>query len=213
MRTFALNAKLTKDATVKSTTYTAAHTIFELTLGPVTFVLGFFSPVSLSNFVRQSLSFSYLTLKLSASFQLPFGSTRTSMILELARVTQQRQLIRLMELIDCISCLSGILGLARRSGYGSLRRRSLCIAAFRHPQCFETVISTWEPVHSPKCFRQDWCGELKSNSLENFWVKWRCRCFSPQLQHCYRHPVSRVCYRILQLENDQSSWESSNWIL
>ena len=61
------NDQSRKDATVLSATYTASHTVFELTAGEATFALDFFSPVSPSNFVRQSLPFSHLTINASST--------------------------------------------------------------------------------------------------------------------------------------------------
>ncbi|KAL8730104.1 MAG: hypothetical protein Q9166_004303 [cf. Caloplaca sp. 2 TL-2023] len=49
-------------ATVFSAEYTSTHTIFTLTAGNATVKLDFLSPVSPSNYVRQSLPFSYLTI-------------------------------------------------------------------------------------------------------------------------------------------------------
>lgn len=47
-------------ATVRRAEFTATHTLFDLTAGPVSLTLDFFSPVSPSNYVRQSLPFSKL---------------------------------------------------------------------------------------------------------------------------------------------------------
>ena len=52
----------TKSATLKSGNYTSTHSSFEITAGNALLTLDFFSPVSLSNYVRQSLPFSYLTI-------------------------------------------------------------------------------------------------------------------------------------------------------
>ena len=41
---------------------TATHTYITMKAGPVTFQLDFFSPVSLTNYVRQSIPYSYLTV-------------------------------------------------------------------------------------------------------------------------------------------------------
>jgi hypothetical protein len=51
-------AKGTKTGFVKGATYTSTHSIFELTTGAVDVKLDFFSPVSPSNYLRQSLPFS-----------------------------------------------------------------------------------------------------------------------------------------------------------
>jgi hypothetical protein len=45
-------------AVVRSAEYTATHSIFKLDAGPVGFTLDFFSPISPSNYLRQSLPFS-----------------------------------------------------------------------------------------------------------------------------------------------------------
>ena len=50
--------KGTKSGIVKGATYTSTHSIFELTTGAVDVKLDFFSPVSPSNYLRQSLPFS-----------------------------------------------------------------------------------------------------------------------------------------------------------
>jgi hypothetical protein len=47
-----------KSAVVKGASYTSTHSIFMLTAGPVDLHLDFFSPVSPSNYLRQSLPFS-----------------------------------------------------------------------------------------------------------------------------------------------------------
>ncbi|GAB1195206.1 hypothetical protein APSETT444_004461 [Aspergillus pseudonomiae] len=52
-------------AIVSSAEYTSTHSIFTLSAGPATFTLDFFSPVSPSNHLRQSLPFSYLTVSIS----------------------------------------------------------------------------------------------------------------------------------------------------
>lgn len=54
-------------ATVVSAEYTATHTLFVLDAGSTTFTLDFFSPVSPTNYLRQSLPFSYLTISVRAS--------------------------------------------------------------------------------------------------------------------------------------------------
>ncbi|KAL4927013.1 putative glutaminase [Aspergillus undulatus] len=51
-----------RPATVRTAEYTATHSIFTLTAGSVIFMLDFFSPISPSNYLRQSLPFSYLTV-------------------------------------------------------------------------------------------------------------------------------------------------------
>jgi hypothetical protein len=50
------------NATVVSASYTSTHSIFVLQAGGARFTLDFFSPVSATNFVRQSLPFSYLSV-------------------------------------------------------------------------------------------------------------------------------------------------------
>ncbi|KAF7595094.1 hypothetical protein BBP40_007298 [Aspergillus hancockii] len=52
-------------AVVSSAEYTSTHSVFTLSAGSVTFTLDFFSPVSPSNYLRQSLPFSYLTVSVS----------------------------------------------------------------------------------------------------------------------------------------------------
>lgn len=47
-----------RPATVHRAEFTATHSLFHLTAGPVSFTLDFFSPVSPSNYERQSLPFS-----------------------------------------------------------------------------------------------------------------------------------------------------------
>lgn len=54
-------------ASVVSADYTATHTLFVLSAGITTFTLDFFSPVSPTNYLRQSLPFSYLTISIRAS--------------------------------------------------------------------------------------------------------------------------------------------------
>jgi hypothetical protein len=49
-----------RPAEVRRAEFTATHTIFDLVAGPVAVTLDFFSPVSPSNYVRQSLPFSGL---------------------------------------------------------------------------------------------------------------------------------------------------------
>lgn len=48
----------TKPGTVRSAEYTATHSIFTVSAGHVLFTLDFLSPVSPSNYLRQSLPFS-----------------------------------------------------------------------------------------------------------------------------------------------------------
>lgn len=50
----------TSKASVVSASYTSTHSIFTLTAGSAKFELDFFTPVSPSNYVRQSLPFSKL---------------------------------------------------------------------------------------------------------------------------------------------------------
>ncbi|MCJ1387201.1 hypothetical protein MMC18_000041 [Xylographa bjoerkii] len=54
-------------AVVTGAEYTSTHTIFNLTAENASFSLDFFSPVSPSNYVRQSYPFSYLTINAEAS--------------------------------------------------------------------------------------------------------------------------------------------------
>ena len=56
------STKGSKSATLLSGNYTSTHTLFEITAGNALFTLDFFSPVSLGDYVRQSLPFSYLTV-------------------------------------------------------------------------------------------------------------------------------------------------------
>lgn len=49
-----------RSAVVRRAEYTATHSLFGLTAGPVELTLDFFSPVSPSNYVRQSFPFSEL---------------------------------------------------------------------------------------------------------------------------------------------------------
>ncbi|KAF2101922.1 DUF1793-domain-containing protein [Rhizodiscina lignyota] len=58
-------------ATVVSAEYTSTHSIFNLGAGSVQFTLDFFSPVSLTNYVRESLPFSYLTVTATAASGSP----------------------------------------------------------------------------------------------------------------------------------------------
>lgn len=55
------------EASVNNATYTSTHSIFGLTAGSATFMLDFFSPVSPSNYLRQSLPFSYVTISVSST--------------------------------------------------------------------------------------------------------------------------------------------------
>ncbi|KAJ5666641.1 hypothetical protein N7462_011050 [Penicillium macrosclerotiorum] len=57
-----------RPAIVRRAEFTSTHSIFDLTAGSVGFTLDFFSPVSPSNYLRQSLPFSYLTVKVSHSW-------------------------------------------------------------------------------------------------------------------------------------------------
>ncbi|KAL4980869.1 hypothetical protein BDW66DRAFT_699 [Aspergillus desertorum] len=52
-------------AVVRAAEYTATHSVFKLAAGSVRFTLDFFSPISPSNYLRQSLPFSYLTVTIS----------------------------------------------------------------------------------------------------------------------------------------------------
>ena len=58
--------KNTRSAVVKGASYSSTHTIFTLTAGNADLKLDFFSPVSSSNYLRQSLPFSYFTIKASS---------------------------------------------------------------------------------------------------------------------------------------------------
>lgn len=55
-------------ATVKRAEFTSTHSIFDLTAGSVGLTLDFFSPVTPSNYLRQSLPFSYLNVQVSESY-------------------------------------------------------------------------------------------------------------------------------------------------
>ncbi|KAJ5342586.1 hypothetical protein N7541_011710 [Penicillium brevicompactum] len=59
--------KLIRPAKVRRAEFTATHTVFDLVAGPVAVTLDFLSPVSPSNYLRQSLPFSYLTVHVSES--------------------------------------------------------------------------------------------------------------------------------------------------
>ena len=54
-------------ATQTGIEFTATHTIITLTAGDATVTLDFFSPVSPSNYIRQSLPYSYLTVNVTSS--------------------------------------------------------------------------------------------------------------------------------------------------
>ncbi|PSR81749.1 hypothetical protein BD289DRAFT_468362 [Coniella lustricola] len=56
-----------KAATQTGIEFTATHTIITFTAGSATVTLDFFSPVSPSNYVRQSLPYSYLTVSVTSS--------------------------------------------------------------------------------------------------------------------------------------------------
>ncbi|RDW74656.1 putative glutaminase [Aspergillus mulundensis] len=56
-----------RPAVVRTAEYTATHSVFKLAAGPVDFTLDFFSPISPSNYLRQSLPFSYLTVNVSGA--------------------------------------------------------------------------------------------------------------------------------------------------
>ncbi|KAL4786803.1 hypothetical protein BJX76DRAFT_346006 [Aspergillus varians] len=56
-----------RPAIVRAAEYTATHSIFTLSAGAVDFTLDFFSPVSPSSYLRQSLPFSYLTVMVSGA--------------------------------------------------------------------------------------------------------------------------------------------------
>ncbi|KAJ5599055.1 hypothetical protein N7450_000122 [Penicillium hetheringtonii] len=55
-------------ATVHRAEFTSTHSIFDLTAGSVRFTLDFFSPVTPSNYLRQSLPFSYLNVQVFGSY-------------------------------------------------------------------------------------------------------------------------------------------------
>ncbi|KAI9733635.1 MAG: hypothetical protein M1834_003237 [Cirrosporium novae-zelandiae] len=57
----------TQSATVLSGEYTSTHSIFSLKAGTANITLDFLSPVSLNNYVRQSLPFSYLTVSVDST--------------------------------------------------------------------------------------------------------------------------------------------------
>ena len=59
----------TSVATVISAEYTSTHTYFGLNAGTTNFTLDFFSPVSPTNYMRQSFPFSYLTISATTSAQ------------------------------------------------------------------------------------------------------------------------------------------------
>ncbi|KAI9657961.1 MAG: hypothetical protein M1821_002618 [Bathelium mastoideum] len=54
-----------KSGTLLSGNYTSTHTVFEISAGNALITLDFFSPVSLTDYVRQSLPFSYLSVTAS----------------------------------------------------------------------------------------------------------------------------------------------------
>ncbi|RDW72186.1 DUF1793-domain-containing protein [Coleophoma crateriformis] len=56
----------TKSAIVRNAQYTATNSLFTLHAGPAIITLDFFSPVSPTNYLRQSLPFSYLTIGASS---------------------------------------------------------------------------------------------------------------------------------------------------
>ncbi|KAF7714464.1 Uncharacterized protein PECH_004944 [Penicillium ucsense] len=59
-----LDAEDILPARVLRAEFTSTHTIFDFSAGPVGLTLDFFSPVSPPNYVRQSLPFSYMTVRL-----------------------------------------------------------------------------------------------------------------------------------------------------
>ncbi|CAG7953379.1 unnamed protein product [Penicillium olsonii] len=61
------DGKFIRPAEVRRAEFTATHTIFDLVAGPVAVTLDFLSPVSPSDYLRQSLPFSYLTVLVSGS--------------------------------------------------------------------------------------------------------------------------------------------------
>lgn len=60
--------KLIRPAKVRRAEYTATHTVFDLVAGPVAVTLDFLSPVSPSNYLRQSLPFSRLFITCKSGF-------------------------------------------------------------------------------------------------------------------------------------------------
>ncbi|KAJ5363485.1 uncharacterized protein N7496_009198 [Penicillium cataractarum] len=60
-----LDASSILPATVRRAEFTSSHSLFDLMAGPVSLTLDFFSPVSPSNYLRQSLPFSYLTVQVN----------------------------------------------------------------------------------------------------------------------------------------------------
>ncbi|KAJ5172027.1 hypothetical protein N7492_004620 [Penicillium capsulatum] len=52
-----------RPATVQQAEFTSTHSLFRLKTGPISIVLDFLSPASPSNYIRQSLPFSYLTVQ------------------------------------------------------------------------------------------------------------------------------------------------------
>jgi Domain of unknown function (DUF5127)/Domain of unknown function (DUF4964) len=64
--------KGTKAGVIKGATYTSTHSIFELTAGAVNVKLDFFSPVSPSNYLRQSLPFSKSLISSSKNLLIIF---------------------------------------------------------------------------------------------------------------------------------------------
>ncbi|KAI9736310.1 MAG: hypothetical protein M1834_001196 [Cirrosporium novae-zelandiae] len=63
------NPGIGEETELISAQYTSTQTIFKLAAGESTFTLDFFSPVSPSNYIRQSLPFSYLTISAESSSQ------------------------------------------------------------------------------------------------------------------------------------------------
>ncbi|KAJ5604393.1 hypothetical protein N7510_009547 [Penicillium lagena] len=61
------NASGIHPAIVHRAEFTASHSVFDLSAGPVALTLDFFSPVSPSNYLRHSLPFSYLTVHVTKS--------------------------------------------------------------------------------------------------------------------------------------------------
>ncbi|KAL9094102.1 MAG: hypothetical protein Q9165_003517 [Trypethelium subeluteriae] len=57
----------TKSGALQKGSYTSTHTVFEIAAGNALFTLDFFSPVSVDDYVRQSLPFSYLTITATGS--------------------------------------------------------------------------------------------------------------------------------------------------
>ncbi|KIY43959.1 DUF1793-domain-containing protein [Fistulina hepatica ATCC 64428] len=64
-------ANETRSASLLSATYTSTHTVFTVAADTVNLTIDFFSPVDFSDYVRQSLPFSYLTISVAANGSTP----------------------------------------------------------------------------------------------------------------------------------------------